>query len=69
MIQLFEYEQLSTLTKKKYERMPQIFVNTPFFNKQFIFDPRHENCLSFLRNRRKKLFSNCLVDGLLTSIV
>ena len=68
MIQLFEYEQLSTLTKKN-ERMRQIFVNTPFFNKQFIFDPRHENCLSFLRNRLKKLFSNCLVDSLLTSIV
>ena len=42
---------------------------TFFFHKQSTFDPRPENCLSFLKNRPKKLFSNCLVDGLLTSIV
>ena len=36
-----------------------------YIYKQSIFDPRPENCLSF----SKKLFSNCLVDGLLTSIV
>ena len=36
-----------------------------FFNKQSIFDPRPENCLIFT----KKLFSSCLADGLLTSIV
>ena len=42
---------------------------TPFFYKQSIFDPRPENCLSFSKNRPKGMFSNCLVDGLLTSIV
>ena len=43
---------------------------TPFsFYKQSIFDPRPENCLSFSKKSPKKLFSNCLVDGLLTSIV
>ena len=35
-----------------------------FLNNQSLFDPR-----LFLKNRPKKLFSNCLVDGLLTSIV
>ena len=39
------------------------------FYKQSIFDPRPENCSSFPKNRPKKLFRNCLVDGLLTSIV
>ena len=39
------------------------------FYKQSIFDTRPQNCLAFLKNRPKKLFSNCLVDGLLTSIV
>ena len=40
-----------------------------FFNKQSIFDPRPEICLSFSKKSPQKLFSNCLVDGLLTSIV
>ena len=44
-------------------------VNTPFFNKQSIFGPRPENRLSFSKQSPQKLFSNCLVDGLLTSIV
>ena len=44
--------------------------NTPFFlYKQFIFDSRPQSCLSFSKNYPQKLFSNCLVDGLLTSIV
>ena len=43
--------------------------NTPFFYKQSIFDPRPECCLSFSKKSPQKLFSNCLVDGLLTSIV
>ena len=37
-----------------------------FFYKQSIFDPRPEKFLSF---PPQKLFSNCLADGLLTSIV
>ena len=37
-----------------------------FFYKQSIFDPRPENCWSF--SKKSPLFSNCLVDGLLTSI-
>ena len=41
----------------------------PFFYKQSIFDPRPENCLSFSKKSPQKLFSNCLVEGLLTSIV
>ena len=40
-----------------------------FFNKQSTCDHRPENCLSFSKNRPKKLFSNCLVEDLLTSIV
>ena len=43
--------------------------NTPFFNKQSIFDPRPENCSAFLKICPKKLFSDCLIDGPLTSIV
>ena len=39
------------------------------FYKQSIFDTRPENCLSFSKKLPQKLFSNCLVDGLLTSIV
>ena len=39
------------------------------FYKQSIFDTRPENCLSFSKKLSQKLFSNCLVDGLLTSIV
>ena len=42
--------------------------NTPFFYKQSIFDPRPENCLSFSKKSPPKI-GNCLVDGLLTSIV
>ena len=41
----------------------------PFFYKQSIFDPCPENCLSFSKNSPQKLFSSCLVDGLLTSTV
>ena len=37
--------------------------------KKSIFDPRPENCLSFSEKSPQKLFSNCLVDGLLTFIV
>ena len=48
---------------------PSKSVKYTFFYKQSIFDPRPENCLSFSKNRHKKLFSNCLVDYLLTSIV
>ena len=40
-----------------------------FFYKQSIFDPRPKNYLSFSKKLPKKLFSNCLVDDLLTSIV
>ena len=39
------------------------------FYKQSIFDTHPENCLSFSKKLPQKLFSNCLVDGLLTSIV
>ena len=39
------------------------------FYKQSIFDTRPENCLNFSKKLPQKLFSNCLVDGLLTSIV
>ena len=45
-----------------------LFLFTPFF-KHTIFDPRPENCLAFLKSCHKQLFSNCLVDGLLTPIV
>ena len=37
-----------------------------FFYKRSIFDPRRKH---FLKNRPKKLLSNCFVDGLLVSIV
>ena len=47
----------------------KLVLYTFLLNKQFIFDPRPENCLSFSKKLLKKLFSNCLVDGLLTSIV
>ena len=40
-----------------------------FFYKQSIFDPRPENCLSFSKKLPQKLISNCLLNGLLTSIV
>ena len=46
-----------------------LFSATPFFYKKSIFDPRPESCLSFSQKLPQKLFSNCLVDGLLTSIV
>ena len=52
----FQENLMSNLARKTY---------TFFFYKQPIFDHRPENCLSF----SKKLFSNCLVDGLLISIV
>ena len=39
---------------------------TPFLYKQSIFDPRPKK--PFLKNRPKKLFSNCLIECLLTSI-
>ena len=35
-----------------------------FFYRQFIFDPRPENCLSFSKKPPQKLFSICLVVGL-----
>ena len=41
---------------------------TLFFNKQSIFNPRAKNCLSFFKKPSQKLFSNYVVDGLLTSI-
>ena len=59
----------------------QAQCTTPFFYEQSIFDPHPENCFrfskkspqkivsGFLKNRPKKLFSNCLVEGQLTSIV
>ena len=40
-----------------------------FFYKQSIFNPRPENYLSFSKKLPQKLFSSCLVDGPLTSIV
>ena len=40
-----------------------------FFYKQSIFDPRPKNCLRFSRKSPQKLFSSCLVDGPITSIV
>ena len=43
--------------------------NLHLFYKQSIFGPRPENCLSFSKTPPKKLFSNCLADDLLTSIV
>ena len=39
-----------------------------FFYKQSIFDPRPKKCLCFSKQLPQKLFNNCLVDGLLTSI-
>ena len=39
-----------------------------FFYKQSIFDPRPAKCLCFSKQLPQKFFSNCLVDGLLTSI-
>ena len=47
----------------------EIFTVHLFFYKQSIFDPRPENCLSFSKKSPQKLFSICLVDGLLTSIL
>ena len=41
----------------------------PFFYKQSIFDSRTENCLGLSEKFPKKMFSNCLLDGLLISIV
>ena len=46
----------------------QQFKYTLFFYKQSIFDPRPEDYLSFSKKLPLKLFSNCLVDGQLTSI-
>ena len=43
--------------------------NYTFFYKQSSFDPRPENRLSFSEKSPQKLFRDCLVDGLLTSIV
>ena len=40
-----------------------------FSYKQSIFEYHPENCLSFSKELPLKLFSNCLVDGLLTSTV
>ena len=40
-----------------------------FFYKQSNFDPCPENFLSFSKKLPKKIVSNCLVDGLLTSVV
>ena len=40
--------------------------NTLFFYKQSIFDPRAKTCLRFSKTSPQK---NCLVDGLITSIV
>ena len=48
-------------------KMPN-FSNLHLY-KQSIFGPRPENCLSFSKKPPKKLFSNCLADDLLTSIV
>ena len=39
------------------------------FYKQSIFDSRPKNCLSFSKKSPQKLFSTCLVDGPLNSIV
>ena len=44
-------------------------VHPFYFYKQSTFDPCPENCLSIFKKSPQKLFSNCLVDGLLTSIV
>ena len=58
--------------KKKTSGLIEISMsesNCTFFYKQSIFNPCPENCLSFSKKLPQKLFSNCLVDGLLTSIV
>ena len=49
--------------------MIRVSICVPFFYKQSIFDPRPKNCLSFSKKSSQKLFSGCLVDGLLISIV
>ena len=36
---------------------PFVTLNTPFFYKQFIFDPRPENYLSFSRKSPQKIVS------------
>ena len=46
----------STLIQKSSAQIPKAFY-TLFFNKQSIFDPRPENCLSFLENRPKNFFN------------
>ena len=53
-------------TKKNLDK--KFAIHLFFFYKQSIFDPLPENCLSFSKKSPQKLFSNCLVDGLLTSI-
>ena len=53
---------------QQYQQMDHL-SNTPFLYRQSIFDLRRQNCLSFSKTSPQKLFSNCLVYGLLTSIV
>ena len=50
-------------------RKAMSFLQYTFFYKQSSFGPRFKNCLNFSKNLPPKLFSNCLLDDLLTSIV
>ena len=58
------------LPKESFFKICVLCQCTPFFYyKQSIFDPCCKNCLSFSKKLSEKLFSNCLVDGILTSVV
>ena len=46
-----------------------MFLFTPFFIKNPFLTLAPKIVKAFLKNRPKKLFSNCLVDGLLTYVV
>ena len=53
---IFQYPDIAT-------SLHLFFINDPFL----VFAPKIVH--AFLKNRSKELFSNCLVDSLLTSIV
>ena len=48
---------------KKFHLTPSFYINNPFLT----LAPKIVQ--AFIKNCPKQLFSNCLVDGLLTSIV
>ena len=53
----------------KSSRLQLFFIKTLDPRPEKAYEPSSENCVSFSKNHPKKLFSNCLADGLLTSIV